>query len=170
MGVGARGFIIDPGEFSGSGEWDKEKSYENPNRLKHRRTDGSTEEEDRARAAQFVYAKTKLSAYARALLRLRPATPQNIGVLPDESLLRRDDDSRNTWKRYLSGTNTQGAKGTRTTHKEVVLRRALWALLDADLSEDDIEKLGREWLYVRGREPANLTMRARRRDGGGRRT
>lgn len=41
-------------------------------------------------------------------------------------------------------------KRARTTHEEIVLRNALRALLDPDFGEDNIEKLGRERLHVRG--------------------
>jgi hypothetical protein len=41
-------------------------------------------------------------------------------------------------------------KGTRTPHEEVVLRYALWTLLNRDLGKEDIEKLGCERLHVHG--------------------
>ena len=46
--------------------------------------------------------------------------------------------------------HTGRLKALRTTHEKVVLRRALRAVLDSDLGEDDVEKLGRERLHVRG--------------------
>ena len=47
-------------------------------------------------------------------------------------------------------------KGTHTTHKEVVLCCVLQAVLDSDLHKDDVEKLGRERLYVHRWKPTKI--------------
>jgi hypothetical protein len=99
-------------------------------------------------ALEKVLIKVRVARVLRNIAEDVDEPLQNGGVLSDKRMLRRYDDSRNTWE-HLSGTTCKHIKGTRTTHKEVVLSSALRVWLDPDLGKEDIEKLGRERLQVR---------------------